>query len=93
MSGPLWPSRRPTRRAGFTLWCPGWRCTRFWRGWWGPSGAADRESAWPVRVQRRTWCCPGNGRELVTGDDRFFRAVSGQFPPVRRVEGLASRIW
>ncbi len=33
-----------------------------------------------------------NGWELVTGDDGFLHAVSGEFPFVWRVEDLASRI-
>ncbi len=29
---------------------------------------------------------------MVTGDDRFFRAVSGSFPFVRRVEDLTAEL-
>ena len=48
-------------------------------------GCSAYDAAYLALAERHGW-------ELATGDERFFRAASGCFPSVRRVEDLAREL-
>jgi len=48
-------------------------------------GCSAYDAAYLALAERHGW-------ELATGDERFFRPLSGSCPSVRRVEDVASQL-